>query len=142
LRFTFPEPLIELELDLLRIRQCARSGETERARGYARGVIDLLQREPSLPGTYAMIATATVLAEGMGDVNDADRFGGMLAEFPSTARLAALRPFLVGAPARKMTAFSQTHDCLYELIRWLATARIEGAPGQEAAAEEFEKFWA
>jgi DNA helicase-2/ATP-dependent DNA helicase PcrA len=44
--------------------------------------------------------------------------------------------------ARKTTPFNQTHDCLYELIRWLATARIEGAPGQEEAAEQFEKVWA
>jgi superfamily I DNA/RNA helicase len=43
--------------------------------------------------------------------------------------------------ARKTTAFTQTHDCLYELIRWLATARIEGAPGLEEAAQEFERVW-
>jgi DNA helicase II / ATP-dependent DNA helicase PcrA len=44
--------------------------------------------------------------------------------------------------ARKTTAFSQTHDCLYELIQWLAAARIEGAPGQSEAAQEFERLWA
>jgi DNA helicase-2/ATP-dependent DNA helicase PcrA len=44
--------------------------------------------------------------------------------------------------ARKTTAFSQTHDCLYELIRWLAAARIDGAPGQDEAAQEFECVWA
>ena len=43
--------------------------------------------------------------------------------------------------ARKTTAFTQTHDCLYELIRWLATARVEGAPGLEEAAQEFERVW-
>lgn len=64
----FPEPLIELEVDLLRIRQCARSGETARARDYASRAVALLEREPSLPGTFAMIAAATVLAEGLGDV--------------------------------------------------------------------------
>ncbi len=44
--------------------------------------------------------------------------------------------------ARKTTPFNQTHDCLYELIRWLATARSEAAPGPEEAAEEFERVWA
>ena len=34
--------------------------------------------------------------------------------------------------ARKTTAFTQTHDCLYELIRWLAAARVEGAVGTSA----------
>ena len=43
--------------------------------------------------------------------------------------------------ARKTTAFTQTHDCLYELIRWLATARVEGGPGIEEAAQEFERVW-
>jgi len=44
--------------------------------------------------------------------------------------------------ARKTTAFTQTHDCLYELIRWLATARVEGSPGLEEAVQEFERVWA
>ena len=44
--------------------------------------------------------------------------------------------------ARKTTAFTQTHDCLYELIRWLADARIDGAPGPDEAAQEFERVWA
>jgi superfamily I DNA/RNA helicase len=44
--------------------------------------------------------------------------------------------------ARKTTAFTQTHDCLYELIRWLAAARTEGTPGVKEAAEEFERVWA
>jgi superfamily I DNA/RNA helicase len=42
---------------------------------------------------------------------------------------------------RKSTAFSQTHDCLYELIRWLAQARLDGAPDLAAAAQEFERVW-
>lgn len=43
--------------------------------------------------------------------------------------------------ARKVTAFSRTHDCLYELIRWLAQARLEGATDQAQAAQEFERLW-
>ena len=30
--------------------------------------------------------------------------------------------------ARKATAFARTHDCLYELIRWLSQARLDGRP--------------
>src|SRR5262249_34519503 len=43
--------------------------------------------------------------------------------------------------ARKVTAFSRTRDCLYELIRWLAQARLDGVAGQAQAAQEFERLW-
>jgi superfamily I DNA/RNA helicase len=43
---------------------------------------------------------------------------------------------------RKTTAFSQTHDCLYDLIRWLAQARLDGVPDLAEAAQEFERVWA
>ena len=44
--------------------------------------------------------------------------------------------------ARKTTAFSQTHDCLYRMIDWLAVARADGAPGHAEAVVEFERVWA
>ena len=43
--------------------------------------------------------------------------------------------------ARKATAFSRTHDCLYALIRWLAEARIGGAVGHAEAVREFDRLW-
>ena len=43
--------------------------------------------------------------------------------------------------ARKRTAFSQTHDCLYELMRWLAGARRESEPTGAEAAAAFEAIW-
>ena len=45
--------------------------------------------------------------------------------------------------ARKATAFSRTHECLYDLIRWLADARGDGdaAPSIEAAEVAFETIW-
>ena len=43
--------------------------------------------------------------------------------------------------ARKRTAFTQTHDCLYELIRWLADARLEAEPAVAEAEAEFERVW-
>jgi superfamily I DNA/RNA helicase/CRISPR/Cas system-associated exonuclease Cas4 (RecB family) len=43
--------------------------------------------------------------------------------------------------ARKSTAFSRTHDCLYELIRWLSNARIEGTAGHAEAVREFDRLW-
>ncbi len=43
--------------------------------------------------------------------------------------------------ARKATAFSRTHDCLYELIRWLANARGSGVPTLDAAEAAFEHIW-
>ena len=43
--------------------------------------------------------------------------------------------------ARKRTAFSQTHDCIYELIRWLADARRKAEPTLAEADAAFEDIW-
>jgi len=43
--------------------------------------------------------------------------------------------------ARKATAFSRTHDCLYDLIRWLADVRRSGEPSLEQAEAEFDNIW-
>ena len=43
--------------------------------------------------------------------------------------------------ARKPTAFSRTHDCLYALLRWLADARRTSAPTVVEAEAAFEAIW-
>lgn len=43
--------------------------------------------------------------------------------------------------ARKATAFARTHDCLYELIRWMSEARLEGDPAEADAEAAFEAIW-
>ncbi|KAF0104014.1 MAG: UvrD/REP helicase [Rhodospirillaceae bacterium] len=43
--------------------------------------------------------------------------------------------------ARKATAFARTHDCLYELIRWMSQARLEGNPAEADAEAAFESIW-
>jgi superfamily I DNA/RNA helicase len=43
--------------------------------------------------------------------------------------------------ARKPTAFSRTHQCIYDLIEWLAEARVEGDPDEAAAEEKFQHLW-
>ena len=43
--------------------------------------------------------------------------------------------------ARKITAFTQTHDCLYDLLRWLADARRTTDPNIAAAEAAFEEIW-
>lgn len=43
--------------------------------------------------------------------------------------------------ARKPTAFSRTHDCLYDLLRWLADARRTTEPSVADAESAFEKIW-
>lgn len=45
------------------------------------------------------------------------------------------------AGARKTTAFSQTHECLYELIRWLSASRQTGQPTLDDAKAAFESIW-
>jgi DNA helicase-2/ATP-dependent DNA helicase PcrA len=43
--------------------------------------------------------------------------------------------------ARKPTAFSRTHDCLYDLLRWLADARRSAEPTIGEAEAAFEAIW-
>jgi DNA helicase II / ATP-dependent DNA helicase PcrA len=43
--------------------------------------------------------------------------------------------------ARKSTAFTRTHDCLYEFIQWLSAARLGGEIGEDVAMCEFERIW-
>jgi hypothetical protein len=42
---------------------------------------------------------------------------------------------------KKATAFSQTHDCIYDLIRWLSDARRLGEPGLAEAERAFDEIW-
>lgn len=43
--------------------------------------------------------------------------------------------------ARKPTAFSRTHDCLYHLLRWMAEQRRGDPPTLEQAEAAFESIW-
>lgn len=43
--------------------------------------------------------------------------------------------------ARKTTAFTQTHDCMYELLRWLKRERCRANPLLDAAEARFEEIW-
>jgi DNA helicase II / ATP-dependent DNA helicase PcrA len=43
--------------------------------------------------------------------------------------------------ARKPTAFTQTHDCIYRLIEWLTEQRVDSDPDETSAEAEFEKIW-
>jgi hypothetical protein len=43
--------------------------------------------------------------------------------------------------ARKPTAFTQTHDCIYKLIEWLAATRVDSVADERAAEQQFEQLW-
>jgi DNA helicase-2/ATP-dependent DNA helicase PcrA len=43
--------------------------------------------------------------------------------------------------ARKLTAFTRTHECLYAFMQWLSAARLSGAIGEDMALCEFERIW-
>ena len=43
--------------------------------------------------------------------------------------------------ARKSTPFLRTHNCLYDLIRWLAETRRTGEPTLEEAEAAFDAIW-
>lgn len=42
---------------------------------------------------------------------------------------------------QKPTAFSRTHDCLHDLIRWMAQARPTAPPTAEEALAQFDRIW-
>jgi len=42
---------------------------------------------------------------------------------------------------RNATAFSRTHDCLYELISWLATTRLSADADLAATEAQFQRIW-
>jgi superfamily I DNA/RNA helicase len=44
--------------------------------------------------------------------------------------------------ARRSTSFERTHSCIYELISWLAKARLESAPTREQTHAAFDDIWA
>ncbi|MFZ1701035.1 MAG: ATP-dependent helicase [Pyrinomonadaceae bacterium] len=43
--------------------------------------------------------------------------------------------------ARKPTAFTRTHACVYKLIKWLTAERIKGQIAETAIVQEFERIW-
>ena len=43
--------------------------------------------------------------------------------------------------ARRTTPFSKTHDCIYELIRWLSKEQISNPPTIERAQAAFDEIW-
>ena len=43
--------------------------------------------------------------------------------------------------ARKPTAFSRTHDCLYDLLRWIADARRDAEPTLIETEAAFDTIW-
>jgi len=43
--------------------------------------------------------------------------------------------------ARKPTAFTRTHDCIYEFMDWLAESRNTAEPTLEEAEAQFEAIW-
>src|SRR5207247_3781457 len=43
--------------------------------------------------------------------------------------------------ARKPTAFTRTHSCLYKLIDWLVSERIAAQPTLAEVHAEFERLW-
>jgi superfamily I DNA/RNA helicase len=43
--------------------------------------------------------------------------------------------------ARTSTAFTRTHECLYEFMRWLSAARLSGDIGEDVAMGELDRIW-
>ena len=94
----FPEPIVELELNLLRMRQFAATGQRNVARSLYSQARLLIEREPRLPREYGLIAMATLLAEGLGEAADEEEFAAQFIEATDGVRLAAMRPFYYGMP--------------------------------------------
>jgi DNA helicase II / ATP-dependent DNA helicase PcrA len=43
--------------------------------------------------------------------------------------------------AQKSTAFTRTHNCLYDFMQWLSAARLSAAIAEDVAMCEFDRIW-
>ena len=92
----FPEPIIQFEFYLLRIRQLAAIGAADEATTIYQTTLDWLTTQRELPTSNRALTTATLLAEGLGDTQHALAFVSELAGVqPVSARCAILSPFLL-----------------------------------------------
>jgi hypothetical protein len=94
----FPEPIVEVESCLLRLRQCARQADVVLARSFYERALELPRNDARIPETVAMIARAIWVAEGLGDANDENKFLELFSHSTPGVQLASLRPFLHSRP--------------------------------------------
>jgi DNA helicase-2/ATP-dependent DNA helicase PcrA len=89
-----------------------------------------------LPVDAPRLAPVSVLRSGSSHVTNSQ-----LASYEKCPRRFFYTHILGLGGARKTTAFTRTHDCLYELIAWLADARREKEPSLEEAEASLEAIW-
>jgi hypothetical protein len=99
---TFLEPLVELEFNLLSLRQQARLGNTGVAHRHFERLV-MMVRAPGAPmPAHLPLVFATAVAEGVGSDAVALELESLLDHAAAAAKLAALRPFLEGDGRRRM----------------------------------------
>ncbi|MGA2535951.1 MAG: hypothetical protein ABSF53_08060 [Terracidiphilus sp.] len=108
----FPEPIVELEVNLLRMRQCAAMGQQTMARSLYANARQLIEREPRLPREYDLIAIATLLAENLGEASDESEFVAGIRTATDGVRLAAMRPFYYGLPGAQCKGAAESPEHL------------------------------
>jgi DNA helicase II / ATP-dependent DNA helicase PcrA len=91
---------------------------------------------PLPPGTPS--PQPVILALG-GDWRTTDAGLGLYARCPRRFFYTHILGLRAG---KKPTAFTKTHDCLYEFIRWLATKRASETPTIAQAEAAFTEIWA
>lgn len=104
----------------------------------ATGLIDRIAHPPviPLPANAPRLLPVTVTRSSPWYVTDA-----RLVSYDKCPRRYFYTHVLGLGGARKPTAFSLTHDCIYALIRWLSDARLTAEPTLTEAEAAFEEIW-
>jgi superfamily I DNA/RNA helicase/Zn-dependent peptidase ImmA (M78 family) len=102
------------------------------------GLIDEVAHPPviPLPADAPRLLPVTVTRSSLWHITDA-----RLGSYDKCPRRYFYTHVLGLGGARKATAFSLTHDCIYALIRWLSDARRTAEPTLTAAEAAFEEVW-
>jgi len=88
------------------------------------------------PGSIARAVPITVLRSPPADLTDSQ-----LSLYEKCPRRFFYTHVLGLGNAKKPTAFSRAHDCIYRLIDWLAEERLKREATLEEAEAEFENLW-
>jgi superfamily I DNA/RNA helicase/Zn-dependent peptidase ImmA (M78 family) len=101
-----------------------------------------LVREVSHPSRLPLPADAArphpIVVHRAADCHVTDSYLGLYEKCP---RRFFYTHFLGLGGKKKATAFSQTHDCIYDVIRWLSDARRRGEPSLAEAEKAFDEIW-
>ncbi|HMO12214.1 MAG TPA: ATP-dependent DNA helicase, partial [Actinotalea sp.] len=105
---------------------------------FGSGLVGTASAPPRLPAPPASGPRDTIAVVRASPLNVSD---SRLGSYEKCPRRFFYTTVLGLGGGRKVTAFSQTHDCLFDLIKWLATARPGTEPTLAQTEAAFDVIW-